>query len=260
MRHTKIFLAALVFFSFQSAAYASSILYSPNYFSMEVPAGSSKTVFLTLTMTDSSYSSYFWVVNSVVEGNLPKGWLKATPDNFFVTPSWPSKTVALMVSPPAEAAGGVYSGRLLSKSMTVHGQVGHGDGVFMEIVVPLGCSGTPMIEDLSVTPNVLWPPDNSEREVVVTGRITMPEGCSMTSAGYSVDDEYGVYNSVGEVQMEVDGSFSAVVPVEASRWGDDKDGRRYEITLFAEYELGVATSEGLTVSVPHDMRGKKGGH
>jgi hypothetical protein len=115
------------------------------------------------------------------------------------------------------------------------------------------CADAPTVEITSVTPDAIWPPNNKEAEVVVSGFISMPEGCTLLDASYAVDDEYGVYTGSGDLYVAEDGSFELVMTVEASRLGSDRDGRVYDVTISATDEAGDASASTEAV-VLHDMR------
>ncbi len=115
------------------------------------------------------------------------------------------------------------------------------------------CADAPTVEITSVSPEAIWPPNNKETEVVVSGLITVPEGCTLESASYAVDDEYGIYTESGELVVSEDGSFELLMVVEASRLGSDKDGRSYDVTINAIDEAGEGSATAAT-TVLHDMR------
>lgn len=109
------------------------------------------------------------------------------------------------------------------------------------------CSQVPEFEITSFGPEYIWPPNRKMKEVTVSGKVILPQDCTLLGAGYSIDDEYGVYSSEGELIVDADGNFTLPLQVEAWRDGVDKDGRRYSISLFAEDEAGIGTSEILKI-------------
>ncbi len=115
------------------------------------------------------------------------------------------------------------------------------------------CDEVPTVEITSVSPEAIWPPNNKETDVVVSGTITAPEGCTITDASYSVVDEYGVYTEDGALSVADDGSFALLMTVEASRLGSDRDGRSYDVTISASDGAGDASASASAV-VLHDMR------
>jgi hypothetical protein len=79
----------------------------------------------------------------------------------------------------------------------------------------------------------------------------------MIETGYVVDDDYGTHTGGGEVSVNADGNFVVHIPVEAWRYGQDKEGRHYRITIYSKDEAGLGTSNTMTSIVPHDQRFRK---
>lgn len=131
---------------------------------------------------------------------------------------------------------------------------GNGDGI---AVVDMGAFEfqivTPEFEITSFGPDYIWPPNRKMREVAISGKVILPQGHTLLGAGYSLDDEYGVYSSNGELTVDANGDFALTLQVEAWRDGGDIDGRHYGIVLFAEDETGVG-SKALKVLVPHGLK------
>jgi Tol biopolymer transport system component len=115
------------------------------------------------------------------------------------------------------------------------------------------CDQAPGFDITSSPPEYLWPPNRKIIDVVVSGKVNIPDGCTLLGAGYSIDDDYNLYSSEGELDIDADGYFTLILQVEPWRDGGDIDGRHYSISLFAEDEAGVG-SEALEVLVPHDQR------
>ncbi len=117
------------------------------------------------------------------------------------------------------------------------------------------CTLAPVIDVGSFGPENLWPPNGKTVGLTVSGKVNLQSGCTLLDLFYTVDDEYDSLSS--KVQFSSwGGEFTAVIPVEASRLGDDIDGRRYTITIFAQNQIGTGTSEHLVSIVPHE-KGKK---
>ena len=135
-----------------------------------------------------------------------------------------------------------------------------GDGVLLEVTVPPCCSEVPAIEITSFGPEYIWPPNHETVTITVEGRTYLPEGCSMVETGYVAEDDYGTHTSGGEVSLNAHGYFVARIPVEAWsvpaeawRYGQDKEGRHYRITIYSRDEAGIGTSDTVTSVVPHDQ-------
>jgi hypothetical protein len=251
----RVRLAATVLFLFAALdAYGASLEYSPGAVYLTVPAGTEQSTPLTVSLLNPSPGTYYlWFVSSV-DGTLPPEWISPSPSTSFVSRYWSSASTALNIGVPDGAEPGVYSAYIFAKAMTTHYYADPGRGFYVEVTVPSSCNGKPEVVIDGFGPDLLWPPNGSMEEVRVTGTVVAPSGCNIYEVGYSVDDEYGVYTGVGTVAVGGGGEFSVPIPVEASRAGQDKDGRRYTITIYAEDEAGITTTEALQVLVPHDQR------
>jgi hypothetical protein len=67
-----------------------------------------------------------------------------------------------------------------------------------------------------------------------------------------VQDEYGQVQPQGSIAIGNDGTFSFNVQLLASRRGDDRDGRKYTITISAQTPPGAIGSATTIVTVPHN--------
>lgn len=250
----RIFAVLVCISGFAPLASASTLLYQPETIRLTVPAGSQQQVQVRTNVDAPKGSSYMlWFVDQLGNGNLPAAWLSLAPARTFVFRSSPG-TATLTVSVPNGAAAGTYTGQAFARATSNHDIPDRGTGIQLEVTVPSLCSGVPQITIDSLTPQIVWPPDRSLTQVVVSGNIVAPEGCTVAEAGYAVEDEYKLLSSMGEVRIETDGAFTLVLPVEAMRYGQDKDGRHYQVTLYARDEAGLAASEPQLVVVPHDRR------
>jgi hypothetical protein len=253
MRNLRLALLAISIFVLAANADAASLSYSPESSSVTVESGSVVTVPLTVSIVDADGTYYIWFVDTV-EGNLPIEWISSSSTTTFLSSTWISDSTELTISVPADTPPGTYSGRVFSKGMKSHLYADPGTGMLIEVVVSStsGCSGSPNIDIADVSPNIIWPPNHSMDVVTVSGTVTMPSGCSLISANYSIEDEYGTRSGTGEFTIGEGGEFSVPLPVEAWRKGQDKDGRHYTIQVFAENESGTASSVELEAIVPHD--------
>jgi hypothetical protein len=198
---------------------------------------------------------YLWFVDSV-RGTVPAEWITPAKETTFLNSFWNSASTTLTISVPGDAEPGIYASYVYSKAMRSHQYADPGRGMLIEVLVTSECSATPEVEISGFGPNVIWPPNHDDAAVTVSGVVNIPAGCTLGAAGYSIEDEYGTHTGAGEITVKDDGSFSALLPVEAWRDGQDKDGRHYTIKVFAEDEAGTGVSEVLEVVVPHD-KGKR---
>jgi hypothetical protein len=113
---------------------------------------------------------------------------------------------------------------------------------------------TPPDIRVSATPDTLWPPNGKLVEVTLVATITdVGSVVNPNTVTYEVIDEYGSVQPRDDIPLGEDGRYTAIIPLQASRHGNDTDGRRYTITVSAfdnEGNEGVAPA---IVTVPHDQ-------
>jgi hypothetical protein len=116
------------------------------------------------------------------------------------------------------------------------------------------CNSTAPIVTVAASPTILWPPNSRAIPVSLSGSVGA-SGCSLNliSARYVVQDEYGQVQPQGAVAIDNDGMFSFNVQLPASRRGDDRDGRKYTITISAQATGGAIGSATAIVTVPHNQ-------
>lgn len=113
---------------------------------------------------------------------------------------------------------------------------------------------TPPALSISASPSSLWPPNGKMVPVTVSGSITDTfSGVDPNSAAFAVVDEYGTVQPNGRVSVGPGGSYSFTVMLQASRSGNDLDGRQYQVTVSAKDLAGNVGSATTTVTVPHDQ-------
>jgi uncharacterized lipoprotein YddW (UPF0748 family) len=109
---------------------------------------------------------------------------------------------------------------------------------------------------LDATPKELWPPDGHMETVTVSGTAT-DVGTGLDSITFQVIDDYGL---VQPEIAQIDGwgsnslDWSVAIPLEASRIGQDKDGRKYTIQVTLKDRACNVTTLSTTVAVDHDQR------
>jgi glycosidase len=107
---------------------------------------------------------------------------------------------------------------------------------------------------VSASPSSLWPPNGKMVPVTVFGTIMDSlSGVNRSTSAFAVADEYGTVQPSGPVSLGPTGSFSFTVLLQASRNGNDKDGRQYRITVSASDFAGNRGSAATIVTVPHDQ-------
>ena len=70
---------------------------------------------------------------------------------------------------------------------------------------------------------------------------------------YDVEDEYGSVEPSGSLTLGADGRYTATIALQASRNGNDQNGREYTITVRTEDLAGNEGSAATSVIVPHDQ-------
>lgn len=113
---------------------------------------------------------------------------------------------------------------------------------------------TPPSIHLSADPTDLWPPNGEMVPVTVSdAMLDSGSGVDPSSARYSVIDDYGLVQPSGSIAVDSGGKFSFTILLDASRAGNDKDGRHYTITVSAKDNAGNLGSNSTVVTVPHDQ-------
>jgi probable HAF family extracellular repeat protein len=124
------------------------------------------------------------------------------------------------------------------------------------VVTPVKEDMSPPVVTVSANPTTLWPPNGQLIAVTVSGTITDEAGGSGVQAGsaaYRVLDEYGQVQPSGSVTLGMNGRYTFTVALQASRRGNDQDGRHYTIVVSARDNAGNQDRALATVTVPHDQ-------
>ncbi len=132
----------------------------------------------------------------------------------------------------------------------------------VEVQAPVAETATKLLADttpptitISASSPTLWPPNGSLVPEVISGRMTDAlSGVDPTTAEYRVVDEYGVVEPRGQIAVTPDGTYSFTIMLEATRRGQDLDGRQYVITVAVSDKKGNSASSSTRVTVPHDQR------
>jgi len=113
---------------------------------------------------------------------------------------------------------------------------------------------TPPAVNVLANPSSLWPPNGKMVPVTVSGTIMDSlSGVNPSTAAFVVVDEYGGIQPSGPVSLGPGGSYSFTVSLQASRNGNDKDGRQYTIVIDASDPAGNTSELKIDVTVPHDQ-------
>jgi len=113
---------------------------------------------------------------------------------------------------------------------------------------------------IAANPTSLWPPNGRLVPVTVSGVIADDDGFDI-GATYQVRDEYGAVQPSGPVALSEnpDGTFSYAFTVllQASRRGQDRNGRQYQIVVDA-FDNHSSDRAATVVTVPHDQGRRSG--
>jgi len=113
---------------------------------------------------------------------------------------------------------------------------------------------SPPVVTASATPKSLWPPKGQLVAITISGTITdTGSGVDPSSAIFAVNDEYGQIQPAGPITLGAGGAYSFIVTLQASRLGNDHDGRQYVITVSAKDNAGNLGSGNVVITVPHDQ-------
>jgi hypothetical protein len=114
---------------------------------------------------------------------------------------------------------------------------------------------TPPELSVSANPLQLWPPNNKLVPVRIFGTASDP-GSGLRTIHIEVVDEYGTCQpTVTDIGLDeiVNGQWERTIQLDASRKGNDKDGRKYTIRVTATDNVGNKTVREIEVIVPHDQ-------
>jgi hypothetical protein len=88
--------------------------------------------------------------------------------------------------------------------------------------------------------------------ISVSGTITdNGSGVNAKTETFAVKDEYRVIQPSGAISLGPGGTFSFVIPLQASRIGLGLNGRHYTITIRAKDNAGNVGFKTAVVTVPH---------
>ena len=111
---------------------------------------------------------------------------------------------------------------------------------------------TSPIVSVAANPAILWPPNGKMIRVSFSGSITDSTSGVNPSVTFSVTDEYGSIQPKGQVTLIAGNKFTFSVSLQASRRGDDMDGRIYSVVVTARDLAGNTSWASTKVTVPHD--------
>ena len=91
--------------------------------------------------------------------------------------------------------------------------------------------------------------------VTVSGKIIdNGSGLVASSIEFAVTDEYRLVQPKGHLTLDGAGNYLFTILLDASRKGNDENGRRYTIRVTATDNAGNRGLKRGSVNVPHDQR------
>jgi len=246
-------MVALIVLTATSAS-AAEIGFSPSSISMAVPTGDSSSTTVAGTVIPPPSMPYSISLQlRPVGGTMPPSWLVTLPAT-FTNRSGPLP-LRLTVAVPTTAKPGTYAALVQPVVMTASIPVAPPSRPLqLAVTVTSKCLGAPTPAIASTEPAEFKAPNGRLADISVAGSIAVPPGCSLGRAWYTLTDEYGIFGETGELVASADGGFSLTTPVQVSRRGDDRDGRAYQFTVYAQDEAGTGASAPAAVVVRHDQR------
>jgi len=231
--------------------FAETLIYSPARQTTAAESGNTIGLPFTVIVDGLSVEGEVQFVDTVSSGNLPASWVKASPNTARVDPRSNVASTAIVIEVPAGTPAGTYAGFVRS-NLAGPRQVDPGSGSYVTVNVSeaVSCSAAPEMVVDSVSPKEIRVPNNKTIDITVEGSIVNPEGCSRLSATYTLDDEYGEVSASGTVELGTGGAFSVSVPVQASRKGNDTNGRLYSVVFKVENDAAILTKSA-DVTVLH---------
>lgn len=256
----QLFVLVLLAFSllfYAAEVQAAKISFEPGSLEVAVAPGEMVSVPVSVSLSDTALpNSYASFGLAYVGGSLDRSWLNNQV--YISLNSWyKTRQAILRLRIPENAQGGQYKGTLKTVWLRSNESV---EPVELEINVEVdsfvGCSQAPLFSDIVSSQDSISARNHKDVVIELSGSVTAPEGCDIENGQYVVVDEYGELDLTENLTIDEDGSFSASVPLVASRKGNDKDGRLYTVKFVAENEAGIGESAETSIVVMHD-NGKK---
>lgn len=202
-----------------------------------------------------NFTATFTVVNRGLQddtyslsasANVPWAVLESIPTPITLA-AGQSGTITVPLNVPASAPTGTVG--LLSLKVSSETNPAVMDIAELRLTVVDG----PKI-NISASPLTLWPPNGASVPVNISGTISSSQNpVDPLTPSFTVTDEYGRVQPSGRVLIQPDGGYSFTILLEASRRGDDEDGRQYVITVSTKDQIGIPGSASIVVTVPHDQ-------
>jgi len=250
-------LLALTLLCFSTESHSAQITFAQNGLTVNVAPGETVAVPITVSLEDTSLpNSYASFGLAHVGGTLDRSWINN--QIYMSLNSWyKTRQAVLQVKVPAGAQGGNYKGILKTVWLRSNESVAPAEfEINVDVDSFVSCSQVPLFSDVDSSQESINMRNNKPVQIELSGTVSVPDGCEISTAQYQLTDEYGELDRVEALQLGDDGSFTVAIPMVASRKGNDKDGRLYTVKFEAENEAGVGESVETNIVVMHD-NGKK---
>lgn len=254
MKRNILLTFALFLISFASTVQSAELAFSPGSLNLALTPGESKLFQVIASLNNPPQGAYnVSFVLQPMGGTMPPSWTSSSWTTIAET--GPFVAIPISIRIPAGAAPGTYTSFLIPMIFWSSVALAPTSRPLpLNVTVFDHCSNPPTVAINDFGPSEFKAPNNKIEEVSFRGAVTLPAGCALKRVWYELKDEYVEYGRSEDLVAGPGGTFSHGVPIMVSRRGDDKDGRLYQLTIFAENEAGVGASGGLTVVIRHDQR------
>ena len=236
-------LPTLVIFLGAAQASAATIAFEPKVLSVKAAPGEKVFIPISMSLQDAtSPGAYANILCAYSGGSLDRSWLvnyqfNMTPNTFI------NATRVLQIVPPIDAEPGLYIATMATKLLRSNEPIELVDlEIHVEISQQDACLEPPVFSNVVSAQDRINTRNNKKVTINFSGIVTPPSGCELKRVWYELVDEYDEVSHQEEVQFNKEGgSFAVDLPLIASRRGDDRDGRLYNVIFKAENLLLAGT-------------------
>ena len=250
-------LLAFTLLCFSTESHSAQITFAQNGLTVKVAPGETVAVPITVSLEDTSLpNTYASFGLAHVGGSLDRNWINN--QIYMSLNSWyKTRQAVLQVKVPTGAQRGIYTGLLKTVWLRSNESVAPAElEINVDVDSLVGCSQRPLFSKVVASQETINMRNNKLVQIELSGSVDVTEGCEIYNAQYHLKDEYGELDKVADIQLDDEGSFTAAVPMVASRKGSDKDGRLYTVKFVAENEAGFGESVETNIVVKHDKSKK----
>lgn len=248
---TKIIITTIILLlAFAPAALAATIVYQPDKISITAIPGETTDLDFNIAF-DAAGRHSLYVTSLDVIGDIPAHWVNLKIPVMVINDR--QVRVATEIAVSEFASPGTYQASIIVQGDSRRTPVDTGKGITVTMEVKNPCQDVPAFKDIQIGPEAIKAQKGKTVEIRIAGTIAVAKGCNLSKAEYELNDEYGKMDAKGNLTIDAAGNFGITLPVEASRMGQDKDGRTYTVKLSATDEAGQGRSGDLVITVEHDQ-------